>query len=270
MLINRELYGSVRMSGYGPASYMFEISWARLAANARNFARSLTYSHTAAVWFLWPGALFVLRRQKWAWQLSAVAASSALPYLFYLVFEGWDTLRFLLPTIVLVLILAAKAIGEVPAQFAQLKLRPTGASAWAIMLFLVAIGCAAASHRFLEREGVYGFGAAEAKYALAGQWIETHTPERAVVFAGLHSGSLQYYGHRQTIRWDQIPPDKMSATLHNLKAAGFELYAALDVALDAASEPPLFDERFRADSAVRIEQIGRVRVVNFYRFVSAP
>ena len=65
--------------------------------------------------------------------------------------------------------------------------------------------------------------------------------------------------------WDQIPPDQMSATLHNLETAGYEPYLALDV----ASEPPLFDERFRQDPAVRTEQIGRVRVVNFYRFVSA-
>ena len=113
---------------------------------------------------------------------------------------------------------------------------------------------------------MYGFGEAEAKYPLAGEWIETHTPERAVAFAGLHSGSLRYYGHRQTIRWDQIPSDKMSATLRNLEAAGFELYLALDV----ASEPPLFSERFRGDPAVLIEQIGRVRVVNFYRFGVSP
>ena len=128
------------------------------------------------------------------------------------------------------------------------------------------MACAAASHRFLQQEDVYRLWDLESKYALVGEWIDAHLPQRAVVFAGQHSGSIRYYGHRQTIRWDQIPEDKMSATLHNLEAAGYEPY----LALDTASEPPLFDERFRQDPAVRTEQIGRVRVVNFYRFVSVP
>jgi hypothetical protein len=263
MAINLFLYGDVRTSGYGPASYMFEISGARLMANATNFGKWLTHSHTLLIWFLWPAALVILRARKPAWQISLIAAAAGVPYLFYLVFDDWESSRFILPTILLVLILAAAAVGEL---MAQLRLRPATESAAAVALVFIALGCAAASDRFLRQEGVYRFGALEAKYALAGEWIESHTPERAVVFAGLHSGSIRYYGNRQTIRWDQIPPDKLSVSLHNLQAAGYEPY----LALDAASEPPLFDERFRGDPAVRVEQIGRVRVVNFYRFAGVP
>jgi hypothetical protein len=255
MAINLALYGSVRTSGYGPASYMFEISRPRLVANVANFAKWLTYSHTAAIWLLWPAALFVLRHRKSAWQISAVAAAAAAPYLFYLVFDDWESPRFVLPAILLVLILAAKAFS---AALARLAPSP------AIVLLLVALGCAAASHRFLQREDVYRRGDLEAKYALAGEWIQAHLPERAVVLAGLHSGSIRFYGNRETIRWDQIPSDKLSPTLRNLEAAGYEPY----LALDTASEPPLFAERFRADPAVHSEQIGRVRVVNIYRFAS--
>ena len=119
-----------------------------------------------------------------------------------------------------------------------------------------------ASHRFLQREDVYRLRDAEAKYALAGEWIRARTPERAVVLAGLHSGSIRFYGSRPTIRWDEVPSDKLSATLHSLEAAGYQPYLALDL----PSEPPLFADRFRGDPGVRIEQIGRVRVVNIYRF----
>ena len=112
MVINHALYGDVLLSGYGPASYMFEFSHSRLAANLANFRQSLPYSHTPVIWILWPGA-GDFRRQKWAWQLSAVAAAAGFPYLFYLVFEGWESLRFLLPTIALVFILASGAVGEV-------------------------------------------------------------------------------------------------------------------------------------------------------------
>lgn len=265
MAINLTLYGNVRTSGYGPASYMFEISRFRLAANVSNFAKWLTHSHTAIIWLLWPAGLFVLRRRRWAWQVSAVAAAAAAPYLFYLVFDDWESSRFVLPTILMVLILAARALSILltqPSSASASRWHP--ASAAPLVLFLIAFGCAAASHRFLQNEGVYRLRNLEAKYQLAGDWIESHLPERAVVFAGLHSGSIRFYGNRQTIRWDQIPSDKLSPSLRNLEAAGYEPY----LALDAASEPPLFAERFRADPAVQTEQIGRVRVVNFYRFAS--
>jgi hypothetical protein len=264
MALNVVLYGNARTSGYGPTSYMFEISAARLAANGANFAKWLTYSQTFLFWFLWPGALVVLRKRKWAWQISAVAAAAAAPYLFYLVFDDWESSRFVLPTIVLVLILTACALDEVVRRAAARAPAPLRAA-----IALAVLGCAfvsaAGSHRLLRTEGVYRLWELEQKYELAGRWIDAHLPARAVVFAGLDSGSVRYYGHRPSIRWDQVPSDKMSATLHNLRAAGYEPYLALDV----ASEPPLFENRFREDPAVRTEQIGRVRVVNFYRFVSA-
>jgi hypothetical protein len=262
MALNTVLYGNARLSGYGPASYMFDISGPRLAANASNFGKWLTYSHTFLFWALWPGALIVLHDRKWAWQLSAVAAAAAFPYLFYLVFDDWESPRFLLPTILLILILAATAISHM---LLQLQLSWCPVFAGPILLLVIALICAAASHRFLQREGVDRLREVEAKYALTGEWIRAHTTERAVVLAGLHSGSIRLYGGRQTIRWDEIPSDKLSATLHNLEAAGYQPYLALDL----PSEPPLFADRFRADPAVRIEQIGRVRVVNIYRFVSA-
>src|SRR5581483_789213 len=103
------LYGSPGTSGYGPASYMFEISKTRLSANVSNFGRWLTYSHTYFIWAIWPFALTVLRRESWAWRWSAVAAAAALPYLFYIVFPDWESPRFVLPTILIVLLLFARA-----------------------------------------------------------------------------------------------------------------------------------------------------------------
>ena len=134
-----------------------------------------------------------------------------------------------------------------------------------LVLMLLAFLWAMTSHRFLEREGVYRFASVESKYALVGEWFKTHTPERAVVLAGLHSGSIRFYGQRETIRWDQIPADKLEATLRNLRDRGYDPYLALDV----PSEPPLFQARFGSQRSAAAEQIARVRVVNIYRFVSA-
>ncbi|MCM3879945.1 MAG: hypothetical protein ND807_07550 [Vicinamibacterales bacterium] len=258
MMVNRVLYGSFLASGYGPASHMFEISVTRLAANVANFGKWLAHSHTPVVWLLWPMALVILRGRPWAWQVSAVAAAAAVPYLFYLVFDDWESSRFLLPTIVLVLILFARALSVALSHLPH----PSHLPHLPHLLFpLLAFLCAFASHRFLEREGVYRFGSVEAKYALVGEWFKTHTSGRTVVLAGLHSGSIRLYGERETLRWDQIPADQLRATLQSLEGAGYEPY----LALDNPSEPPLFDSRFRSDAGVTLEPVARVRVVNIYR-----
>ena len=228
----------------------------RLAANVSNFGKWLTYSHTPLFWLLWPGALFVLRHDRWAWQLSAVAAAAAAPYLFYIVFDDWESSRFLLPSIALITILSVRALSR--AQSPAL-----GALRRAGRVLVIAFACATASHRFLEREGIYRLATLEAKYALVGEWFKRNTSERVVVLAGLHSGSIRLYGERATIRWDQIPEQSLTATLRSLIAAGYEPYLALDL----PTEPPLFEKRFITQS-MNAEQVARVRVVNIYKFMS--
>jgi hypothetical protein len=255
LAINQTLYGGVALSGYGTAGHMFEVSATRLSANIRNFGGWLTESHTVVIWLLWPAAMIALHRRRWPWQLSAVAAAAAAPYLFYLVFDDWESIRFLLPAIVIILILFGRAVAV------TLASRP---GVWSAAAVTLAFTWAAFAHVFLTRQGAYQFGSVEAKYALTGEWFKSHTPERAVVLAGLHSGSIRLYGGRETIRWDEIPSEKLDVTVASLRSAGYEPYLALDV----PSEPPLFEARFPRASS-NLEQIARVRVVNIYRFVSA-
>ena len=44
----------------------------------------------------------------------------------------------------------------------------------------------------------------EARYPLVGQWFQVNTPPTSVALAGQHSGSLRWYGERQTLRWDLL------------------------------------------------------------------
>jgi hypothetical protein len=252
--LNVALYGSPTSSGYGTTSHMFELSRARFGQNVWNFGKWLTYSHTPLFWLLWPGALFVLRARRWAWQISAVAAAAAAPYLFYIIFDDWQSPRFILPAISLVLMLSAIALGQVLPDW---KLRP-------LVLAGIAVACAVSSHRFLEREGIAQLATLEAKYPLVGEWFRKNTSERVVVLAGLHSGPIRFYGDRQTIRWDQIPERALSATVASLIAQGYEPY----LALDAPSEPLLFAERF-GGLPINAQPVARVRVVTLYKFVSA-
>ena len=252
--LNVVLFGGVASSGYGTTAHMFELSWSRLSANVSNFSKWLTYSHTPLFWLVWPMALWSLRAERWAWHVSAVAVAAAAPYLFYIVFDDWESSRFLLPTIALIAVLFARAVWRVSGTHA---LSP-------VLMLAIALGCGAASQTFLRRHGIERLATLEAKYPITGEWFAAHTPEHAVVLAGLHSGAIRLYGQRATIRWDEIPRRALAPTIAALVAAGREPY----LALDAPSEPPLFDARF-AEESVNIEQVARVRVVNIYKFVSA-
>ncbi len=254
LALNWTLYGGIAASGYGSTSHLFELSLSRLAANAANFGKWLTYSHTPLFWLLWPASLWVLRREKWAWQVSAIAAAAAAPYFFYIVFDDWESSRFLLPSIALVTILTVRALST------GLSAAGRRAEAGAMA---IAFACAIASHQFLDREGIYRLPALETKYELVGEWFKRNTSDRVVVLAGLHSGSLRLYGDRTTIRWDQIPQRSLTDTLRALIVSGYEPYLVLDL----PSEPPQFEKRFLSEP-LNMDQVARVRVVNIYKFVS--
>jgi len=256
--LNVTLYGTATMSGYGSASHMFDLSAPRLAANLSNFWKWSMYSGTALLWLAWPASLAVLRHERKAWELSAIGAAAAAPYLFYLVFDNWDALRFLLPTIVLALILCARALARVFSMTRSVQpWRP-------VATFGLALVCAFTSRQFLQREGIGQNQSMEAKYPLVGEWFRNNTSDRAVVLSSLHSGAIRMYGERQTIRWDYIPANALNQTVERLVDSGYEPYLALDL----PSEPPLFEERFGSES-VSAEPVARVRVVNIYKFVSA-
>ena len=201
--LNAHLYGAVSMSGYGSPSHMFEISPSRLGANLANFGKWAVHSGSP-FWFLWPAALIVLRRDRWPWAWSAVAAAAAAPYLFYLVFDNWDSLRFLLPAIVLALVMCACALSRV------LDRTPSFQRRRPAILFVIAFACALASQRFLQREGIAQSPSLEAKYPLVGEWFRANTSDKAVVLSSLHSGTIRMYGERpdgitsRRMRW--APP----------------------------------------------------------------
>jgi hypothetical protein len=256
VFLNAHLYGSATMSGYGSASHMFEVTPSRVSAAVANFGKWLMYSHTAPLWLAWPAALVVLRRERWVWEVSAIAAAAAVPYLFYIVFDNWASLRFLLPMLVLALLMSARALSGVTLTAAGRTWQP-------VVLLAIAIACSAAARQFVIREGVDRGRTDEEKYPLVGAWFREHTTERAVVLSSLHSGAIRLYSGRQTIRWDYIPGNALSATIDRLASLGYEAYLALDL----PSEPPMFDERFRGES-VTIEPVARVRVVNIYKFAA--
>jgi hypothetical protein len=252
LALNAALYGSPLASGYGDSSHLFETG--RLGTNLATYAKWITYVHTPAFWPAWIAGLFALRRHPWGWQFSAVAVAVALPYLFYILYDDWEALRFILPGIVLAIVVAAVGFHALLASW----LRPAVRS---IALFGIAVTCAYASHAYLERHRVFDLKRAEAKYPMLGRWLAGHTPERAVILSALHSGSIRYYGARETVRWDEMPAGTLGETVRRLRGQGYATFVALDVPSEA--EP--FNARFR-DELDRVQMLpaGRVREVNVW------
>ena len=250
--VNQALYGNPWASGYGDSSHLFELS--RAGTNAVVYAKWLTYVLTPAFWVAWAAAFLVMRRSTWAWRVSSVAMAAALPYLFYIVYDDWEALRFLLPGIVLGTIVIATGLDSLLGSYLH-------SSARAVILLLLALACGYASHQYLERHRVFDLERAEAKYPLLGRWLAEHTPPGAVIFAALHSGSIRYYGSRETIRWDEMPSGTVADSVRALRAAGRVTF----LAIDTPSEAQPFNARFGAELAeLSMMPAGRVREINVW------
>src|SRR5262249_54572743 len=122
--------------------------------------------------------------RRFALQAFLLFATVALPYMFYTtVFDDWEMLRFLLPGLVFLLIVAANGV---LGALGRLRL---GAAGDAVALGLAGVA-AVASVGFADSHGVFKIKEAEAKYPLVGWWLSTNPPATAVVIASLHSGSV--------------------------------------------------------------------------------
>jgi hypothetical protein len=251
MSIQNHLFGSPFSTGYGAAGALFSIS--HLTTNLAIFARQ-GWRVVGPLWI--PGlivGLFAARPEP-RWKPAAILGAVALPYLFYLPFDHWETLRFLLPGLVPVTVLAAAGLMRI----ARTPRRPAVTAA--IITAFAAI-VAGRSESLLRASSVWDIAAMEARYPLAGEWVNVNTPLTSVVMANQHSGSLRWYGKRQTIRWDFIAPEQLVTTVRDQQSRGMSVYVALE-----GDEVAMFDQRFaNVIDQLQVDHVGRVRNVQFRR-----
>jgi len=130
----------------------------------------------------------------------------------------------------------------------------------AVLIAFLAI-VAGRSEMLLRASSAWDVASLEARYPLAGEWINVNTPPASVVMANQHSGSLRWYGKRDTIRWDFIAPEQLVTTVRELQAHGATIYVALE-----GDEVAMFDRRFAGViDELQVDHVGRVRNVSFRR-----
>jgi dolichyl-phosphate-mannose-protein mannosyltransferase len=233
-LIQHTLYGSALSSGYGSLDSLFRVE--RVAPNAVRYVTWLTETQTpvwvlaAAAPLLLPGALTRL--------LLALFLVNLVCYLPYVVFNDWSFLRFLLPTLPLLLILVVACIDSICRRLpARWMARPVVAAV-AVVLAVIYVTKA-------EVRNVFRLRQLEARYERAGTFVARRLPPNAIVMTSSESGSVRFYSGRRTLTWDSLDPAWLDPSLRYLRGRGFEPYLLLET-----WEEPIFRRRFAATSSL--------------------
>jgi hypothetical protein len=153
--------------------------------------------------------------------VALVSGGIVAPYLFYRTYDHWETLRFLLPAIVVMTIVAAAGIGATARRAAG-----EGGGALAAAGLTVAIAWTWVA--WLQVSGVFTMPEHERRHRLAGDLVARATPGHAVVLALQHSGSLRYYARRDTLNWDQLPSGSLRETVRVLRQQGRPVFVITD------------------------------------------
>jgi len=237
--INRHLYGTVSMSGYGSLGDIYD--WRNFVPNLQRYPLWLVQLHTPAI--LAALAMpFAARREpdatgaigdtrRVAFWMMVFSIALLLSYLVYGVFEEWPYVRFLLPAIPVLLVLTSNGLLTVTERI-PLAFRTA-------LLFVVVVLFGIWSFRKSDALGVYAVGFGERRYEAVGRYIDKHLPQNAAVITVIQSGSIRLYGHRPTLRWDELPAEKLDATIDALRTHGYEPYLLLE-----DWEEPMFRARF--------------------------
>jgi hypothetical protein len=216
--LNAAWYGSPLRSGYSADLFALRF-W---TDNVRNFPTWLTESQTPLllVGFAAPLVVHWLRpdgaaRRPATWLLAGVAAAVFTSYLFYKPFDAWWFLRFLLPAYPVLAVLTCVALAAVAARF--------GPVARSIAIAVV-IGAALFGYWYIKDEVAIG----EYRYRIIAEWVRDHLPERSVIVAMQHSGSITHYAGRPILRYDALPSAEYEAALDDIIRAGYHPYVVID------------------------------------------
>ena len=226
-LIQRAFYGSVFSSGYGSLEALFGAD--HIVPNSSRYLTWLSNTLTPA-WivaatapFLLPGPLTLLS--------AALIVTNAACYLPYVVFDDWSYIRFVLPTIPLLVILTIAAIDAACRRIAPRFART--------VVIGTAVVLAALGVREARARNVFGLEGLEARYERAGDYVARRLPENALIITSWQSGSVRFYSGRLTLVWDVLDPRWLDRAVEYLRGRGLEPYLLFE-----SWEEPLFRQRF--------------------------
>jgi hypothetical protein len=240
---NTRLYGAPWLSGYGSTDALYSFSY--LGTNVLQFSMWLFSTQTPFVLLglVFFAAPFLCRPSPVRHPrllLGGSASAVLLAYLFYLPFDAWWYLRFLLPAWPVMMIATAAGVDAMTR-----RIHPWASSvALGISVVVVSIvGVATAAER-----SAFDIGRWERRYVDVGRFFASHSDSNAVAIALQHSGTLRMYAGRLTLRFDQLDPAWLDRAVRFLADNGRHPFIVLE-----DGEVEMFRMRFAAAS-----EIGRL------------
>jgi hypothetical protein len=235
-LTQNAFYGSPFASGYGSLAALFSLS--HVTANLGRYLGWLWSTHTAAIalallapWLL-PGSLTALA-------LVMFFVNLAL-YVPYVIFEDWSYLRFLLPTIPLLLILV---VAVVDAALRRFRVRGVAwITAGAVIVLAVLFV------REARERPTFVLNQLEARFERAGVFVDKRLPPNALVITSSESGSVRFYAGRKTMLWDGLDPAWLDRALMYVRSKGYEPYLLFE-----RREETDFRQRFVGSTIGRLD-----------------
>ena len=231
--LNQALYGSVIASGYGDASRLFAAG--NINANATNFSRALfqTQNIVPLIGLLAPLVFRDIKRRG-SVLLLAFAAAVFTVYLFYSPFPEWWYLRFLIPPIVVLLILASAV---------SVHLLSKGNMGGLIPIAAVVLGILGT--RTAGDRDAFALQRIEGRYRVSAALVRDRLPANAVLITVWQSGSVRFHAGREIVMWDSLDPAWLDRALTWLRSQGQRPYFLFE-----RREEPEFRARFRGRSEV--------------------
>jgi Dolichyl-phosphate-mannose-protein mannosyltransferase len=233
--IQNARYGSPLGSGYGSFDDLFRLS--NIGPNLSRYPRWLTMAHSPLIWLWLLAPLWfrhaAARARAFGWIGYGFAGAVIAAYLPYVYFrpDEWSYTRFLLPALPFMLVFAAGVILSAARRW--IPSLPLGAAVTVILA--VAIWSLYSAWSL----GVFRVWEGERKYPRVGVFVRDRLPKSALVLAAQHSGSLRYYSHRPTLRWDLLDRASLDRALTSMRNAGYDPFLVVDEGEDRA-----FLERF--------------------------
>lgn len=218
------LYGSPFRTGYGDIGPAFSSS--HLPENLRNYGGWLIGAQTPLILAgvvalalplrrLWPG----VGDRRIFWLIGAFVIGLWLFYCLYWPFNAWWFLRFLLASWPFMLIGLAAVLLAVA--------RVTGAVGALLVTWTVVV-LGAYTFDVGRSRGAFELWRADRAYVAAARATQSLVASNSVVFSGLHSGSLRYYGGVMTIRYTLLEKDWLDRAIAWLAVHGVASYALLE------------------------------------------
>ena len=231
--LNHALYGSVIGSGYGATADLFSADY--FNDNLTNYSRSLFQTqHIVPALALLAPLVFDGVRKKGALLLLGVAVVEMTIYLFYKPFPEWWYLRFLIPAIVLLLILASAATVQLLSRNVMGGLIPI------LAVLLGIVGTRAAGER-----QAFELQRMESRYRESADLVRDRLPANAVLITVWQSGSMRFHAGREIVMWDSLDAAWLDRAITWLKSRGQQPYILLE-----RREEPDFRARFRDQSDI--------------------